>query len=297
MLRKKALKKYKINKMDKLYSPLRYPGGKAKLVPFFKQLIEENNLKGTTYIEPFAGGANVALSLLIDKYVSHIIINDIDKSIYAFWKAILTNTNKFIQKIQECNLTIEEWNKQKEILKNADQHSDLSIAFAVFFLNRTNFSGVIQAGPIGGFAQTGKYKLDARFNKDVLIKKIQTISSYKKHITVTCKDALEVIDTAKAISNCLIYLDPPYYIQGKRLYMNFYKHTNHATLATRIQKLKVPFIITYDNVTQIKELYTDLETQEFLINYSAKTHTAASEVMFWKNLPANSRNFLRALPN
>ena len=281
--------------MENLYSPLRYPGGKAKLVPFFKKLIEENQLIGTTYIEPFAGGANVALSLLIDKYVSNIVINDIDKFIYAFWKSILNNPNKFIKKIQECELTIEEWNKQKSILQNPTKHSELALAFAVFFLNRTNFSGVIQAGPIGGLSQTGKYKMNVRFNKESLIKKIQLISSYKKHITVMCKDALEVIDAVKTMHNCLIYLDPPYYIQGKRLYMNFYKHMNHATLATHIQKLKVPFIITYDNVPQIKELYKNLETQEFLINYSAKTHTAASEVMFWKNLPTNSRNFLQTL--
>lgn len=290
-----ALKKYKINKMNKLYSPLRYPGGKAKLVPFFKKLIEENDLKGTTYIEPFAGGANVALSLLIDGYVSNIIINDIDKSIYAFWKNILTHTNEFIEKIQSCSLTIKEWKKQKKILENPENFSEIERAFALFFLNRTNFSGVIHAGPIGGLAQTGKYKLNARFNKKNLIQKIQQIAAYKENITVICKDALDVIEMAKNMSNCLIYLDPPYYVQGKRLYMNFYNHANHSILANRVRELKNPLVITYDNVDAIKELYQNLEMKEFIINYSAKTHTVASEVMFWKNLPSLSRSFLQIL--
>lgn len=281
--------------MEKLYSPLRYPGGKIKLVPFFKKLIEENLLRGTTYIEPFAGGANVALSLLIEKYVSKIIINDIDKSIFAFWSSILHQTDAFISKIHDCNISLEEWKKQKEILNHPTDYSELDLGFAAFFLNRTNFSGVIKAGPIGGFSQKGTYKLDARFNKQNLIAKIKLIAAYKKDITVTCQDALSIVDSLVNKTNCLIYLDPPYYMQGKRLYMNFYQHENHAQLADHIKELKMPLIITYDNVAPIKELYQNLETKEFIINYSAKNHTATSEVMFLNNLPIRSRHFLQAL--
>lgn len=281
--------------MEKLYSPLRYPGGKAKLVPFFKKLLQENNLEGGTYIEPFAGGANVALSLLIDGYVSKIVINDIDKSIYSFWYSILHNTHDFIKKILHSRISIAEWKRQKKILEEPNNCSELDLGFAAFFLNRTNFSGVLQAGPIGGFKQKGNYKINARFNKELLIEKIQLISSYKNSIEVTCKDALKVIDSIKEMSKCIVYFDPPYYLQGKKLYTNFYQHSDHELLADSIKTLSVPIIVTYDNVEQIKSLYKDLETKEYVIHYSAKKHTTASEVMFLNNIPCNSRYFLKEL--
>lgn len=280
--------------MTKLYSPLRYPGGKAKLVAFFKKLIEENNLKGDTYIEPFAGGANVALSLLIEGYVSKVVINDIDRSIYSFWNSILHNTTRFIDKIEKCELTVEEWQKQKNILKNP-RASELALGFAVFFLNRTNFSGVITAGPLGGLEQTGKYKINARFNKPTLIKRIQAIASHKANIEVKCKDALALIEDIKNEKNCLVYFDPPYYVQGKRLYTNFYQHQDHATLAQSISTLKMPLVITYDNVDEIKDLYKSLDSREFVINYSAKTHIQANEVMFTNNLPSKTKGFFSIL--
>ncbi len=281
--------------MGKTYSPLRYPGGKVKLVPFFKKLLQENHLIGTTYVEPFAGGANVALSLLIDGYVSKIIINDVDKSIYAFWYSILKNTDEFIKKIQHFRISITEWKRQKSILENPQKYSELELGFAAFFLNRTNFSGVLQAGPIGGLQQKGTYKINARFNKKLLIEKIRLIASYKHSILVTCKDALDVINFIRKIPKCLVYFDPPYYVQGKKLYTNFYQHSDHAKLAASIQKLTIPLVITYDNVEQIKALYNNLETKEFIIHYSAKRHTTASEVMFLNNIPYNSRYFLKEL--
>ena len=180
-------------------------------------------------------------------------------------------------------------------MENLKNYSELEVGFAAFFLNRTNFSGILQAGPIGGIAQKGKYKINARFNKQLLIKKILLIASYKNSIKVTCNDALEVINNIKKIKRGLIYFDPPYYLQGKKLYTNFYQHTDHAILATSIQKLKVPFVITYDNVEQIKSLYNNLEMKEFIIHYSAKRHITASEVMFLNNLPISSRNFLKEL--
>ena len=265
------------------------------MVPFFKKLLEENHLIGTTYVEPFAGGANVALSLLIDGYVSKIIINDIDKSIYSFWHSILHNTDAFIKKIQHSRISIAEWKRQKSILESPEKYSELDLGFAAFFLNRTNFSGVLQAGPIGGLQQKGNYKIDARFNKELLIKKIRCIASHKNNIQVTCKDALDVINSIRKIQKCLVYFDPPYYLQGKRLYTNFYQHADHAKLAASIQRLTIPLVITYDNVEQIKALYNNLETMEFIIHYSAKKHTIASEVMFLNNIPCQSRYFFTEL--
>lgn len=275
--------------MSTKYSPLRYPGGKAKLTHVFKNLIEDNNFANTCYIEPFAGGANISLSLLIDGYVSNIIINDIDRAIYSFWASILSNTTRFIDKVYNCKININEWYKQKEIISNP-RSSKLDLGFALLFLNRTNFSGIINAGPIGGIKQNGQYKINARFNKSDIIKKIERISEFKERILVTNLDALDLITFAKDLDTSLIYFDPPYYRQGKKLYTNFYNDNDHVELAENIIRLATPFVLTYDNVEDIKKLYPNFDSHEFLINYSANNHTIGKEIMFYNNIPCH--NFL-----
>ena len=192
-------------------SPLRYPGGKSRVSKFVAKLIEENNIIKGNYVEPFAGGAGVALNLLFSGVVDNIFINDKDKSIYAFWYSILNNTDKFIDKIISIDVTIEEWLKQRDIQKN--ENIDMFyLGFSTFFLNRTNRSGIIKGGVIGGIEQAGKWKLDVRFNKEALIKKIQRISAYKEHIHIYNMDAIDFLNkevTNLNVKNTLIYLDPP----------------------------------------------------------------------------------------
>lgn len=181
--------------MPTTYSPLRYPGGKSQLYKFVKKMIDENIGEDGIYIEPFAGGAGVAIQLLIQKDVKMIAINDLDKSIHSLWYSILNYPNEFINLIKETTVNIEEWQRQKEIYKEeCDNPFSLKGGFATFFLNRTNVSGIISGGPIGGAKQTGKYKLDCRFNKQSLIKKITDISSLKDSIILTNMDAEFFID-------------------------------------------------------------------------------------------------------
>jgi len=176
------------------YSPLRYPGGKAKIAPLVELIIQKSQLKDFVYIEPFAGGSGVALSLLFDGIAKDIIINDYDKAIYSFWKSILEETNDFITLINNTPITIEEWRRQKEIYTTRNKKYSLELGFATFYLNRTNRSGILSAGPIGGFDQTGNYLIDARFNKEKMTNKILKISKYKNHIKCYNKDILSFIN-------------------------------------------------------------------------------------------------------
>ena len=156
----------------KFYSPLRYPGGKNKLARFIASLCVSNNISGH-YVEPYTGGASVALKLLLDGYVNEITINDLDRSIYAFWHSILTNTNKFCRKIRNTEVTLNNWKRFRKIFLNKEKASLFDLGFATFFLNRTNRSGIINGGVIGGVKQKGEYKIDCRFNKDNLIDRIK----------------------------------------------------------------------------------------------------------------------------
>lgn len=205
------------------YSPLRYPGGKGKLEPFMELLIEQTGHIGGTYIEPFAGGAGIALELLEKNIVNKIVINDLDKGVYSFWKAILTETDKFINDIRNIPLTIDEWNRQRAVLEDNRRYS-YELGFATFYLNRTNRSGIIKGGVIGGVEQSGSWRMDARFNRNELIERILKITRRKRQIHIYNKDVNSFVRNylPQYEENAFVYFDPPYFGKGKQLYLNFF---------------------------------------------------------------------------
>lgn len=272
----------------RILSPLRYPGGKSKIAAFVKQIIKDNNLLDGVYVEPFAGGAAVALSLLMDEYVSRIVINDKDRSIYAFWYSVLNETERLCQYIEETPVTMDTWRMQREI-QSADNKNTvdlLSLGFSTFFMNRTNRSGIIKAGVIGGFNQTGNYKIDARYKKEELIGRIRRIAAYADRIELHNEDAADLISRISKITpqNTIMYLDPPYYKKGRGLYMNYYNDSDHKTIRDVITNVNtIRWIVSYDNSTFIKSLYEDFRSQEFYLNYSANNNGKGTEVIFFSN--------------
>lgn len=280
------------------YSPLRYPGGKGKIADFFYYVIEENELHDGTYVEPYAGGASVALSLLMNEYVSKIVINDIDRSVYAFWKSILENNDEFCDMIMKTRVNLKTWKECKAIQLNKSKAPLLNLGFSTFFLNRTNRSGIINGGAIGGARQTGKWKIDARFNKHELIQRIKRIAEYKDRIKICNQDAYKLIgQLSNQLSlKTLFYFDPPYYEKGKDLYVNYYTHNDHKKMAEAIKAIdKFKWIVSYDNKPAIKEMYTHCRHHEYTLNYSAADNKLGSEVVFFSDNLAISKQMLSVL--
>jgi len=261
-------------------SPLRYPGGKSCLTSHFIEIIKLNNLSKKTYVEPFAGGAGAALSLLFLEFINSIWINDADYNIYCLWYSILNNSDEFITKISKIKVTLNTWKKCKKIITHPSDYTEFEIGFATFFLNRCNHSGVINAGPIGGYEQTGKWKIDARFNKIDLINRIEKIANYKDRIKVTNFDALKLIKKINK-NDFFLYLDPPYYQKGKELYMNYYEHEDHVSLSEEIKRLDSNWILSYDNTPEIVDLYNDKRKKTFSLNYSVNKTKKGNEVIFY----------------
>lgn len=272
--------------MQKSYSPLRYPGGKGQIYNTVLGILENNNLIGCTYIEPFAGGAGIAIRLLFEGKVSKIVINDIDRSIYAVWHNILYNTDDFTEQIEKININMEEWQKQRKIQNNKDSATIFELGFSTFFLNRTNRSGIIKGGVIGGKKQTGKYKMDCRFNKEKLIVLIRKIASYKDQIEIYNKDAKELISMFKRKKNQFFFIDPPYFVNGKNLYINFFTEKDHAVLASYIEKnlSNQCLLISYDRCPQIEKLYKNFHSEIALLNYSVQTKKKGEEIFFTRNI-------------
>jgi len=265
-----------------MYTPLRYPGGKTSLFEFFDQVIQRHGWGNVKYIEPYAGGAGAGLSLLVLGKVESIVINDFDPAIYAFWKSILDNPKEFIRLIEITPVTISEWNKQKLVYKIADQSDLLNLGFATFFLNRTNRSGVMNAGPIGGKNQTGNWKIDARYNKTKLIEKIETIAKYRHKITVSMLDGVDVVAKYANDPHSFFYVDPPYFVKGAHLYLNAFDIKDHEKLARTLnQYTDTKWLLTYDNEPEIRELYAERNYMPFDLKYSVHHNThSGSEIMF-----------------
>ena len=269
-------------------TPLRYPGGKRKLFPFFRDLIKHNGLFGAHYVEPFAGGAGLALSLLISGYVEMIHLNDLDVAIYAFWKTVLEEPEELCKRINATPLNISTWKKQRKIIEHPEQYSEIDIAFAALFLNRTNRSGILRGGVIGGLKQAGKWKMDARFNKEELIRRIRRIATYRDHIRIYNQEAVQFLQAISrqvpTSKKCLIYADPPYYAKGHTLYYNHYRAEDHQRLAQTMKSLPCPWIVSYDDVDNVYKLYQGIPYLRYQLHYTAQTRRRSGEVMFLHGL-------------
>lgn len=253
-------------------SPLRYPGGKATLAGFFESTIKALGLDKPTYIEPYAGGAGAGLELLLKDVVGMVVINDLDPAIHACWKAMVKDSDEFLRLLKRTPLTIEEWKNQREIYRRRhDADVDpLALGFATFYLNRTSRSGVLGAGVIGGFAQAGSYKIDDRFDKDVLRGRIEKLAELSGKIRVTKQDGAARLREYLPKENVFAYVDPPYVEKGSSLYNTAFKEDDHRELAKVLNgHANMNWVLTYDIADLIKSLYKAREVSEFRLLYSA----------------------------
>ena len=265
-----------------LASPLRYPGGKAKLFEFFASLLSYNRLPDCHYCEPYAGGGGLALRLLSTGLVERVSLNDVDEAIWAFWVSALEHNKDLCRLIETATLTIDEWQRQREIWRLKDISNILALGFATFYLNRTNRSGIIEgAGPVGGYAQAGKWRLDARFDREKQATSVRALSPFQSRISVSQLDALDFLSNSLTSPTSLTYLDPPYYVKGSKLYRNAYVHDDHVAVMNAVSEHRNSnWIVSYDAVQPIFEIYSDFDPVLYSLNYSAGAVGSGKEVIY-----------------
>ncbi len=262
------------------YTPLRYPGGKSKLGPYISDVLRFNKLTDGHFAEPYAGGAGAALFLLLRGYTKTIHLNDIDPAVASFWQAVLRHTERFARVIETIPLSVEEWDRQRKIYTSRSRGFDLGLAF--FYLNRTNRSGIMNGGIIGGRRQSGEWRLDARFNRSDLAARIRRIGAMRRLISISSDDALDFMSGLrpnKLHLKTFIYLDPPYFHKGRELYTNFYTPDDHASIAQRLRRLGFPWLLTYDDCSETRALYSTFEMKESELSYSAREVRRGREIV------------------
>ena len=281
-------------------TPLRYPGGKARLAAFVRTLLVENRLTDCHYVETYAGGAGIAFELLFLEFAVHVHLNDADRAVYAFWHTVLHDTEWLCRRLTDTNVTVAQWRRQRNVYRRRDVACLRDLGFALLFLNRTNRSGILNGGVIGGLDQTGEWKIDARYYKAELVRRIEKIASFRTRISLYNLDALEFI-RKKAVrlpAKTFFYLDPPYFLKGQRLYQNHYRKEDHAKVAEVIQtQLPHKWIVSYDNVPDIVKLYENRRQAIYTLDYSASRRSLGTEVMFFSDdlLVPRNRNLDLAL--
>lgn len=263
-------------------SPLRYPGGKSCLLDIALQIIAHNRLEQVSYVEPYSGGCGLALSLLYGGHVTQVHLNDLDRSVWAFWNSALQDCDKLVRLIENAQFSISEWDRQREIQVRKADADPLELGFSTFYLNRTNRSGIVHSGGvIGGRAQAGEWSMDCRFNKPDLIKRIRRVHLYRGRIHLYNEDAETFLSRSGKdfAHSSLTYIDPPYYEKGSSLYKNSYHKEDHRRLAEVFANLRLPWFLTYDNVLPIRELYSEFLNFELDIGYSVQTKRRGSELL------------------
>lgn len=268
-------------------SPYRYPGGKGFLAGYLAHEINEYfQDEKPTFIEPYCGGAGAALHLLQQNIVSDIILNDADIRIYSAWNAMINETDRFIARIENVSVNIPEWQRCVEIIHSSTSADyNFELGFATFFINRTSRSGVILgSGPIGGYDQTGKWKIDARFNKKGLIERIRTLAKLGDKITLCNRDALMLcrdLDTLATPSKSFLFIDPPYVDAGGRLYMDAMSPAKHILLSEWLSSGEFPnWILTYDDHPLIRENYNKIKPYHLCVNYSLAKKRLEKELLY-----------------
>ncbi len=263
--------------MATTYTPIRYPGGKTKIYPEMHAIMVKNDLIGKPYAEVFAGGAGLAVKLLLKGDVSSIAINDFDRAVYCMWNAIVNDSDEICNFIDESTLDVQTWLAHREVYRNKESANALDLAKSSLYLNRTNVSGILGGGIIGGLDQTGNYKMDVRFNRETLKRKIRRIAERKNDITVTCLDAEQFVDEVLASDRYFAYFDPPYVQKGPGLYRSSFDEVKHRSLAKKISDCKGNWVVTYDADTLIEDIYRDFRQEDLDVSYTANVKTVGKE--------------------
>jgi DNA adenine methylase len=279
---------------NSLLSPLRYPGGKRRLLPYIARAIAALPYKPSLLVEPFAGGSSVSVGLLEHGFVQRIGIADADPLVASFWQSVFHPklAARLAEMTAEVPLTLAYWH----CMRAAKPRTVLGRAFQCLYLNRTSFSGILNrtAGPIGGQAQSGPYTVGARFPRERLAKRIMALSLLAPQVSyVRCQDWRTTLaspldgTSLVQLGRVFYYLDPPFWNKADKLYRHYFNEAEHQALALAISSLQGNWVLSYDMDPSVISLYDQMPGVHHVnMRYTASTRSAPhkSQELLFSNL-------------
>ncbi|MEJ8845667.1 DNA adenine methylase [Variovorax rhizosphaerae] len=279
-----------------MHSPLRYPGGKSDFLAVAAEIFQLSGFTGLHVVEPYAGSAAIALGLLDFGLTPSVLLLERDPLLFGFWHSVFCRPEELIARFQELPITLETWHSLQHYLKVSNPMSQdlVALGLAGLFFNRTNFSGILNAGPIGGKQQSSVYDISCRTNKDDIIVRILTLSTLASKVDVQFGDAIALMAKMANRSDCFFYLDPPYFKKGESLYRHFYRLGQHKELANTLSTVEFKWLLSYDDHHVIEFLYEAFNVRRCNFQYSARSYSKRDELLISNfELPNGSKRDLK----
>lgn len=264
-------------------SPFRYPGGKTWFVPAFRQWMQSLDKKPEVLVEPFAGGATIALTAVCEGLTDHAVLIELDPDVAAVWKIVTAGDAPLLaEKILGFDLTVD---TVKAELANAAQ-STLQQAFQTILRNRTFHGGILAAG--SGLIKSGEAGkgISSRWYPQTLAKRFLALHVVRQRLTVLCSDALQSAKKYQSDPNCVFFVDPPYTAGGKKAGRRLYSFfdLDHAALFEFCANIAGDFVMTYDNANEVIALARNHNFQTKLIPMKSTHHAEMTELVIGRDL-------------
>ena len=260
-------------------SPLRYPGGKTWLVPHLRSWLSELNAKPEVLVEPFAGGAIVSLTAVMEELVDRCVMSEIDPDVAAFWKAALWHSDELI----ECVHAFLPTRENVTLLNGMVPETVVDRGFRTLVLNRTRRGGILAKGASLARAGEAGKGVASRWYPSTISRRIKAISRVAHRIDFREGDGMEVLEqlTNGPNSRTVVFVDPPYTAAGKGAGKRLYNHNlvDHQRLFRLLTQTDADFLVTYDQSVEILELIRNHCLQVKRVNMKSTHHTQIWELL------------------
>jgi DNA adenine methylase len=265
-------------------SPFRYPGGKTWLVPWIRKWIQALPFRPRNFVEPFAGGAIVGLTVAFERLAQKVVLIELDDDVASVWRTILGNDADWLAKaIMRFELTPESAYK----VVSTQPRSDRLHAFQTLLRNRVNHGGILAPGSgVLKHGENGK-GIKSRWYPETLARRIKEIGALKKEVTIRFihGDGIEIMRRHDDVRT-LFFIDPPYTAGGKKAGNRLYVHSqiDHRDLFGTVKKLQGDFLMTYDTADEVMEMACEHGFDMEQIPMTNTHHAEMKELLIGRDL-------------
>lgn len=260
-------------------SPFRYPGGKTWLVPYVRNWLLSRKNKPARFVEPFAGGGIVSLTVAFEELAGQTVMCELDESIAAVWRVVLNGHADWLSdKILNFDLTA----KNVHEVLGSKPRALHEMAFQTILRNRVQRGGIMAPG--AGLVKEGEdgRGLASRWYPETLASRIRAINARKHRVNFIQGDGFKLLDEYRSDQDTVFFIDPPYTIAAKRLY--HYWQIDHRELFARLSKVRGDFLITYDNTPEVVTLAQEFDFKACPVAMKNTHHAKMTELLIGRDL-------------